>query len=305
MSMTINFRYAINKTTSALEQLASTVRRLFFYCLVLFYHRSIIWSRCKICNGNTYRTHGYGRRFFHCQNCDFIYSFDYNPWVVNKGMGMEGSWSGPGGGGYREYFLAKLLKNQLGLKSFLLYGTGNTPTFEKLRQEGFDIIGCDISSDVVESKNKQFGKDIFFTPETLPKDRRYDAIIAVEVFEHFTNPNAACNQLFNLVDPNGVICGTTDFYPGGPIEDKNNPGYMSHQGHVSYWSMKSMRFVAKKYDHYAVAFEMVRPGSVLPDEKLGQLWPNKRVFFLYSDKTYNSFFDDLYNKSPILPIDKP
>ncbi len=223
---------------------------------------------------------GYGRSFYQCQECEFIFAIDYDLRTLSKGMGMEGSWSGPGGGGYREYYLVKMLMQNVGLKSFLLYGTGNTQTFADLREEGVDVVGCDISQDVVEYRKAAFGDNAFFTPDSLPADKAYDGIVAVEVFEHLAEPKSAFSLLMSRLNPSGVICGTTHFYPGGAIEDNNNPGYMSHKGHVAYWNPKSMSYIARNY-HYAVAsFEMIRPGSVLPDEKYGQLWPNKRVFFL-------------------------
>jgi SAM-dependent methyltransferase len=249
---------------------------------------------------------GYGRSFYQCDQCDFIFAIDNDPRILNRGMGLEGSWSGPGAGGYREFYLVKMLMRELKLRSFILFGTGNTPTFASLRAEGVDVVGCDISQDVVEYKRAAFGEDSFFTPDTLPGDRKYDGIIAVEVFEHFGEPKSSFNLLMSQLRPNGVICGTTNFYPGGPIEDDNKPGYMSHIGHVAYWNMKSMAWIAKNnYQRAVASFEMVRPGSVLPDEKYGQLWPNKRVFFIYNPNAHQSYFENLLKSTPILPIDKP
>jgi SAM-dependent methyltransferase len=208
-------------------------------------------------------------------------------------MGMEGSWSGPAGGGYREYFLVKMLIQDLGLKSFLLFGTGNAPTFVNLREEGVDVIGCDISRDVVEYKKAAFGDNSFFTPASLPTNRKYDGIIAVEVFEHLTEPKNTFSLLMSRLRPHGVICGTTNFYLGTTIEDNNTPGYMSLKTHVAYWSFKSISRIAQDYDYAVVAFEMIGP------------WPNKRVFFLYNPHTYQGYFENLLKTQPILPIDRP
>ena len=261
--------------------------------------------RCKLCHGTTKRRRGYGRSFYQCQQCDFIFAIDYDPRILNTGMGMEGSWTGPGGGGYREYYLVKMLMQDLNLRSFLLFGTGNTPTFASLREEGVDVVGCDISQDVVEYKRAAFGNDSFFTPDSLPTEIKYEGIIAVEVFEHLAEPRSTLSLLMSRLWSGGVICGTTNFYTGGPIEDNNNPGYMSHKGHVAYWGLKSMGYIASKYHYAVVAFEMMRPGSVLPDEKYGQLWPNKRVFFLYDPIAHQRYFQNLQKTTPILPIDKP
>ena len=89
------------------------------------------------------------------------------------------------------------------------------------------------------------------------------------------------------------------------IEDSNNPGYMSHRCHTAYWGHKSMAYMASIYGLSLSEFEMQRPGSVIPDQKYGQLFPNKRVFFIYDRERHGDYFDNLKNCSPILPIDRP
>lgn len=273
--------------------------------LTSMWHWMIAPPRCKVCGARTRSRNAYGRIFYECQDCEFIFAIDYDNEVLHKGMGMEGSWSGPGGGGYREYYLAKMMMRDLGCKSFLLYGTGNTPTFATLREEGLDVIGCDTSPDVVEYKRTIFGDDSFFTPEDLPADIQYDGIIAVEVFEHIAEPKYTFPLLMGRLRPHGVICGTTNFYLGAGIEDSNSPGYMSLRQHVAYWSLRSMSRLAQDYRYAVAAFELVRPGSVLPDEDYGQLWPNKRVFFVYDPQAHRSYFEQLLKNTQILPIDRP
>jgi SAM-dependent methyltransferase len=219
-------------------------------------------------------------------------------------MGMEGSWSGPGGGGYREYFLATMLKEELGLSSFLLFGTGNTDTFERLLGEGFDVVGCDISADVVQYKKARHGHSRFVTPEELSPEPRFDAVIAVEVLEHLAEPRPTVDRLLSMLRPGGVLCGTTNFFSGVSIIDDNSPGYMSLEGHVAYWGEKSLGMLAESRSRKLVSFEMMRPGSVLPDEKYGQLFPTKRVFFVVEPDRV-TFFRTLKESTPVLPIDRP
>ena len=119
-------------------------------------------KNCKICQGTIISIDLNGRPFLHCQNCYVSYFAGERPLSKSLGMGMDGSWTGPGGGGFREYFLANLLRFSLEKESFLLYGTGNTTTLENLLSEGFDVVGSDISIDVIEYKKKQFGSDRFY-----------------------------------------------------------------------------------------------------------------------------------------------
>ncbi len=260
---------------------------------------------CRICGADTIRRAAYLRVFNQCRECDFIFAITYDERKSRAGMGLDGSWTGFGGGGHREYFLARQMMHELGRARLLLYGTGNTPTFAKLREEGSDVVGCDISREVVATKQQAFGAARFMTPEQLPRQANFDAVIAVEVIEHLLEPATSFAQLFALLRPGGIICGTTNCWPGGSIVDGNRPGYMSDIAHVAYWSERNLRRLAANYGYSVALHEMVRPGSVLPDERFGQLWPNKRVFFLFDAAFHGEYFASLKQRQPVLPIDRP
>lgn len=261
--------------------------------------------RCQICDGDTTEMMGYGKLFHKCGSCGYVFTMNYDETVLSRGMGMEGSWSGPGGGGHREYCIVKILQQLFGMEKFLLFGTGNTGTLSKLLSEGVDVIGSDISQDVVDFKKAAHGRERFYRPDALPAEARFDGIIAVEVIEHFSKPLESFKILFEHLAPSGVIAGTTDFYPGGPVEDEIPPGYMSPKGHVAYWSLSSLGRIVATYGKGVTAFEMVRPGSIIPDEQFGKLWSNKRVFFIHDREEQQRIFCDLYNDSGVLDINMP
>ena len=105
------------------------------------------------------------------------------------------------------------------------------------------------------------------------------------------------------LNPGGIVCGTTDFYfPTDTIID--SAGYMKGT-HYIYWSYNSLALVLKDHGHELELFELIRPGSILPDEKFKKLWPNKRVFFMFDPKYHGDFFSKLKELIPILPIDRP
>lgn len=260
---------------------------------------------CRVCGARTVRRAAYRRVFNQCCECDFIFAITYDEQESRDGMGLDGSWTGFGGGGFREYYLARQMVEVLALPRVLLFGTGNTPTFAQLLEEGVEVSGCDISQDVVRMKQQLFGAARFMTPAQLPGAASFDAIVAVEVIEHLLAPATTFAQLFSLLRPGGVICGTTDCWPGGSLVDGNRPGYMSHLAHVAYWCERSLRRIADNYGYSVALHEMVRPGSVLPDQRFGQLWPNKRVFFLFDKSVHGAYFDNLRVRQPVLPIDRP
>ena len=47
---------------------------------------------------------------------------------------------------------------------------------------------------------------------------------------------------------------------------------MEGEAHVAYWSADAMGILAREYGLSLALFELLRPGSVLPDEKFGRLW---------------------------------
>ena len=271
------------------------------------WHRAVGGApQCKLCAGTTTPRVAYKRVFFECLGCGFLFSTDLDRVdLFERGMGFEGSWSGPAGGGYREEWLVERLHADLGLGRFLLYGTGATPTFATLLERGRDVVGCDISRDVVADKRRRHGEDRFFTPDELAAAGEFDVVVAVEVIEHFSDPLGSLRLLVETTGGEGIVCGTTNFRLGRAIVDGNTPGYMSLGDHVAYWSPSSLAHAAAQLGLAVKLFELVCPGSVKRDEKFGQLYPNKRVFFVYPDARFGAYFDKRAIDLPILPIDRP
>ena len=259
---------------------------------------------CRVCGGKTFKEMAYNRIFVKCSSCNFIFSGDFPEFTANIGMGMSGSWGGAEKGGEREDYLVRMLANDYGKKTFLLYGVGSTLAFPVLLQEGFDVYGCDVSEDVIRYRQSQFGKERFFHARELQtKIDRFDAIVACEVFEHFCNPKKWITRIVHSLRKDGIICGTTNFYLGKGIEDTNSIGYMGLAGHVAYWSEQSMEKMFNAFNMALVAFEMICPGSIKPDPKYNLLFPNKRVFFLSSNSESMDKLKVLKMVVPVLPID--
>jgi hypothetical protein len=260
---------------------------------------------CRVCQARCDPLDSvFGKLWFRCRECGFVQAelSDTLYADLSSGEGLAAG-TGAGGGGYREYFLSRLLHDELELSSILLYGTGNTPTFARLMDEGLDVYGCDLSRDLIRLRNEAFGDSRFFHPDELREDAHFDLIVAVEVFEHFPAPLRSLRLLRDHCTMQGLISGTTDFYDGSRISDH---AYLKPRLHVAYWSETSLRTAGGLIGlPFLQLFELVSPGSVKPDEKYGMLWPRKRVFFMYSSQEYDEYFSELRKRDPILPIDRP
>lgn len=270
----------------------------------LDYYRQDVLQACRVCGNVTspFQT-AYGKFWYRCAGCGFLQQEVSRQLAgkLGKGEGFRAG-TGVGGGGYREYWIANFLRQELGLMKLLLYGTGNTPTFHKLSDEGVDVWGSDISEDLVAERGKTHGAR-FFNAKSFTSDV-FDAIVAVEVFEHLLEPRRLLRTFANGLAPSGIIAGTTDFYNATDGTEISDHIYLKSDLHIAYWTKSSLEAAAADFGRCVSLFELQRPGSVYPDEKFGLLWPRKRVFFIYPPK-YSEFFDNLQTTTPILPIDKP
>jgi len=184
------------------------------------------------------------------------------------------------------------------------YGSNDSLKFaealaKRLHDKNINVWGCDISKDLVAERKEKYGHKFFHANEW--PNTKFDAIVAVEVFEHFFSPMKIFNLFGKHLNKNGIIAGTTDFYDGGNISDHF---YIKSNLHISYWSKKSISFASAMIGRRTALFKLECPGSVYPDEKFGILWPRKRVFFIYPE-SLNEYFDSLSARYKILPINKP
>lgn len=216
------------------------------------------WRACPICGSKDpfVRVHGYGRTFLRCPDCSHLWAHDYSQARAGFGMGMNG-WGGgePDTGGDTEEFLARFCVERFGSRSILLFGTGPTRAYRILRNEGFDVYGCDVSEDVIAYRQSEFGADRFFHAKHA-KSGQYDVVIATEVIEHFFNPMASFREIKRLIAPGGIFCGSTGFSRNGEVDDDSGFGYMRHRGHVIYWSKPSLRKAFEQLVWSMCAFEM-------------------------------------------------
>jgi hypothetical protein len=256
---------------------------------------------CRICD-RPMQPHdtAYGKAWYICPKCNFLQARLTKRIIniLNKGEGFEAG-TGKGGGGFREYWISELLHNELHLDQILLYGTGNTLTFAQLYEQGKNIWACDISEDLITLRQRNYGERFFHAKHFPPI--QFDAIIAVEVFEHLINPAETIDLFVTHLTKDGIIAGTTDLFDNSNI---SNHFYLLPPLHISYWSEKCFRMAAESIGRLAAFFELECPGSIYPDENFQLLWPRKRVFFLYPPK-YAAYFQDLSHRSPVLPINKP
>lgn len=260
---------------------------------------------CSLCGSRRLSAkEAYARLFIVCRECGGIQAREIPQFIQLIGMGTEGSWGGALQGGEREHFLAHLLKSLIGAETFLLYGSGATRAPIVLKHEDFAVKALDVSNSAVQFLNEASGATIAFTHKTAPQGMNFDVVIACEVFEHFNDPKRWFGFINGFLRGDGIICGSTDFCPGGDIyEGDGRPGYMSLLGHTFYWSQQSMEWLASRFGMKFISFEMQCPGSIYPDSRFGILFPNKRIFFFTRSEDAYRKLTELRSRLPVLPLD--
>jgi SAM-dependent methyltransferase len=99
-----------------------------------------------------------------------------------------------------------------GAKTVLEAGCGLGYFTYALKRGGYDVVGIDISKEAVEQATRAYGD--FYKAESLESyaatsDRKFDAIVMVEVIEHLEDPLATIADAVRLLSPGGSIVLTT------------------------------------------------------------------------------------------------
>jgi SAM-dependent methyltransferase len=81
-----------------------------------------------------------------------------------------------------------------------------------LKRGGYDVVGIDISREAVEQATRAYGD--FYQAESVESyaataDKKFDAIVMVEVIEHLEDPLTVIAGAVRLLSPNGSIILTT------------------------------------------------------------------------------------------------
>ncbi len=86
--------------------------------------------------------------------------------------------------------------------------------------------------------------DPFFHAEPTALDRQYDFIVCCEVVEHFANPAAEFQRLFNLLRPGGHLYCMTRMWQG---DDFSRWHYKNDPTHIFFYTLRSIAFIQKQF----------------------------------------------------------
>ena len=180
--------------------------------------------------------------YYLCPNCGFIQTEEpywleeaYSEAIVNSDIGLVG----------RNVCLRKKVAAILSVclphcKSFLDYGSGYGMFVRLMRDAGFDFEWFD-----------KYCDNLFAKPFEKSKEY-YDLVTAFELFEHLPNPMEEIAGLISLGDN---LLFSTVLVPNLPPKTSEWWYYALHGGqHISFYTVKSLQYMAKCFDRYYVGY---------------------------------------------------
>jgi SAM-dependent methyltransferase len=115
------------------------------------------------------------------------------------------------------------------------------------------VVGLDLPDDELAAQWHELGLvSMFGDATTLPfPDNAFDLVLAIEVFEHFSDPETALAELARVCS--GTLIASVPFEPiwrlGNMVRGRYIGAVGNTPGHINHWSRWSFRrFVARRFD---------------------------------------------------------
>ncbi len=173
------------------------------------------------------------REYCRCAHCDLVFvPTQYHLPPEQEKAIYDCHENSPNDPAYRK-FLSKLAKPLQSLlkpgANGLDFGSGPGPTLSvMLREQGFNVSEY----------------DPFYSPDQAVLSEHYDFITSTEVIEHLSQPKLIFEQLFELLDEQGVL-GIMSKRP--PVAGIRNWHYTKDPTHISFYSEKTFSYIAERF----------------------------------------------------------
>lgn len=119
--------------------------------------------------------------------------------------------------------------------AILDYGSGPTPALtELLTRRGYRAVPY----------------DPFFSPRTTASDTQYQAVVALEVVEHFHSPGEELSRIVAALAKGGVLSVRTGVYDG--TGEFLSWWYRRDVTHVSFWTERTIEWIAGRWNLHLI-----------------------------------------------------
>ncbi len=201
---------------------------------------------CKICDTTSEKIfkvkimNKYDVSYFNCANCGFIQTEE--PYWLNEAYKVSINLTDVGLLSRNFYFsklTATILYYVFGKNTVCLDYAGGYGVFVRLMRDiGFDFYWQDAYTDNLFAKGFEYN----------PKSDKTGLITSFECFEHFINPIDEISKLLNI--SNNIVFSTELLPSPAPQPDKWWYYGFNHGQHISFYSLKTLNYIAKKFNLY-------------------------------------------------------
>ncbi len=207
--------------------------------------------KCKICQSESEILFTekvldkYNVKYFHCRSCGFIFTEEPH-WIEESYSSAINS--SDTGIMDRNIHYSRLTSVLLYFffdkhEKFLDYGGGYGIFTRLMRDVGFDFYWDDKFCENILARGFEFIRS---------GQEKVKAVTAFEVFEHLINPIEEINKMLKLAD---TIIFSTELLPVEKPDPKDWWYYsFDHGQHVAFYSSKTLRFIAGKYQLNVFSF---------------------------------------------------
>lgn len=205
---------------------------------------------CKICGGETsiIRHEKSGVDYHRCSVCDFIYKDPAAVITPEQELYIydqhNNSIEDPRYVRYFKDFIDNAIMSQrIDGYEGLDFGSGPSPVLAMILERDYHF--------------KMDIYDLFYAPEKVYLEKKYDLITTTEVVEHFMDPMAYFKLFRSLMKENSLLAVMTQFHP------KSNKTflkwhYIRDDSHISFYSHETMRKIAELLELEIVYMDKVK-----------------------------------------------
>ncbi len=169
---------------------------------------------CPNCQSSTFTNVKMG--LISCGGCRLILNGEYTQPESVKNIHEE--WFSPSGSQGVDFWqrsfdqfnhkrtYARIVKQGCTKGKLLEVGVGNGSLLKFMKDQGFEVEGVDLLESIAETVNRLHQVKVFGGGlESIPKDRKYDLIVAHHVLEHTLNPLEFLTFLKGLLKDTGLL----------------------------------------------------------------------------------------------------
>lgn len=244
-------------------------------------------NSCRVCGHLTTEwTHlRLASKYFYCNHCEFVSKDETMRVTPDEAFKIYNTQKNSIDDQRYVASFHKFLKEAVfpfsnSLKNGLDFGSGPNPVLSQIltRDYGYDM-------DVY---------DLYYAPDRLNIDKKYDLVTSTEVAEHIPEPLNYFRQMKSLLTDTGTLAIMTQFHQNNALHF-SDWHYARDKSHMSFYTEKTMKIIAQKVGLKVVFTNHTQYTTFVRDNKIEPVKavePNIEQDFEQDNEQDNEHIDD-------------